>query len=571
MDVPWVLLQRVAVVVTLFAGGALALALDGREIGGRLRARFVLGLPWGTFVSVAFVLAVYLFVQGGLSHWYNPVVLPFRAWSYLYPLGVLTAGFSHAGPGHLLGNLFGTLALAPLVEYAWGHFPRERGTSAFGSLRTNPLVRAFVIFPLAVLVTGVVLAVFTIGPVIGFSGVVFAFAGFALVRYPLGTIVALSATNVFNLVYRALTNPVVEASGRAAYVTPWWAEIAIQGHAIGLVVGILLGVVFLQSRASERPPALRLWVGVLLFSVMQSMWAVYWFRSGGEFVLYRAVGASLVALLATLVTVGVSSSDRPLLSADAESPQDGDVLADGDTEEDTASTTFWTSDSMRTITGQQAGMVVLLLIAALLAGPAIPVNLVAAGDELPGESVTVGDYEMTYAEDVPNGMVSVVSLSAFGETTEVTTSGVIVRNEDRQIWTTAVSKGKLAFSGRERVIVGGVGWRDSVVAVREGWNAVGGGTVYTVTLVDDGDNYTVFTSPPATADPVIGGRNVSIEANGSTFYVVVASANATDRAPLPGVDEAVVVDDITFIRDGNRLIAVDGETRVAVFTKEAYN
>jgi len=176
-------LQRVAVVLTLVGGAAFALSLEDHGLLVRLRRRFVLGVPWGTVVTVLGVLAVYLFVQGGYTHWYRPVVIPFRAWSYLAPLGMLTAGFAHAGPGHLLGNLFGTVALAPIVEYAFGHFPRERGASSFGSLQTNPYVRALLVFPATVAIVGVTLTLFTLGPVIGFSGVVFAFAGFALVRY----------------------------------------------------------------------------------------------------------------------------------------------------------------------------------------------------------------------------------------------------------------------------------------------------------------------------------------------------------------------------------------------------
>ncbi|MFB6157044.1 MAG: rhomboid family intramembrane serine protease, partial [Haloferacaceae archaeon] len=183
------LLQRLLVVAALVVGIAVVVALDrprGRW-GARLRRRFVLGVPWGTLVSVALVLAVYLFLQGGAADWNAPITIPFRAWSYFYPLGVAVAAFAHAGPGHLLGNLVGTLALAPLAEYAWGHFPRERGASSFASPLRNPLVRAFLVVPLAVVAAGLLTAAFSVGPIIGFSGVVFAFGGVALVHYPLRT------------------------------------------------------------------------------------------------------------------------------------------------------------------------------------------------------------------------------------------------------------------------------------------------------------------------------------------------------------------------------------------------
>ena len=105
-----------AVLVGAFA--LLRLSRPAGRWGRTIRRRLVLGVPWGTLLVVGFVLCVYLFLQGGWDHWYNPVVIPFRAWSYLAPLGVAVSGFAHSGSGHLLGNLCGTLAVAPLVEYA---------------------------------------------------------------------------------------------------------------------------------------------------------------------------------------------------------------------------------------------------------------------------------------------------------------------------------------------------------------------------------------------------------------------------------------------------------------------
>ncbi|MFB6197610.1 MAG: protease, partial [Halobacteriaceae archaeon] len=92
---------------------------------GHLRTRFVLGIPWGTATISLIVLSVYLFIQNGASDWYSPLTIPFTSWSYLYPTGVILAPFSHMGPGHLLGNLFGTLIIAPIAEYTWSHFPRR--------------------------------------------------------------------------------------------------------------------------------------------------------------------------------------------------------------------------------------------------------------------------------------------------------------------------------------------------------------------------------------------------------------------------------------------------------------
>ncbi|MFC6794531.1 hypothetical protein ACFQFH_09530 [Halobaculum halobium] len=135
------------------------------------------------------------------------------------------------------------------------------------------------------------------------------------------------------------------------------------------------------------------------------------------------------------------------------------------------------------------------------------VNLVAVDDEpLPGDPVEVRGYSVTYAENVENGMVSVIDVDAFGETTSVTTSGVVVRNPDRGVWTTAVSKGRLAFSGRQRVVVGGVGWREVVTVTRRGWTTVGGdGPAYRVTLAHGNETTLAFRSNASTAEPQIGG------------------------------------------------------------------
>jgi membrane associated rhomboid family serine protease len=549
------LLQRLAVLVALVVGFGVALALDERDWVGRLRGRLLLGVPWGTLVVAGFVLAVYLFLQGGLDNWYRPVTIPFRAWSYFYPLGILTGAFSHSSASHLLGNLVGTLTLAPLVEYAWGHFPRERGSHSFGSLRENPYVRAFVVFPAVTLVVGLLTAVFAIGPIIGFSGVVFAFAGFALVYYPIGTVVALSVGDVVSLLYSALSNPELVARARPVFVTPWWAQIAIQGHAIGLLFGVLLGVLVVRRRDDPRPGAFRLWAGVLLFAVVQSLWAVYWFRGASQFVLFRWLGVILVVGLAVVVTVALRASDRPLF---------GRYAARFDPET--------VRGFVPTLPRWEVAVAVLVFSAAALSGPAVPVNLTTASDEpLPNDPVTVRDYEVTYAEDVPDGMVSAVDVEAFGETTQVNTSGVLVRSESRGIWTTAVSTSRLAFEGETRVRVGGVGWRESVLVNRTGWSAVGGGTAYQVRLTPpDAEQRLVYRSSARQVEGRIGGANVSVVPATDGFRLNVTRGNTTRSVPLPGQNETTATADLVFTRDGPKVFAVADDTRVRIATRETY-
>ena len=548
-SLPVDLLLRGAVVGALVVSLVVAFAVDRPSaLGARLRARFVLGVPWGTLLSAGFVLGVYLLVQGGLENWYSPVTIPFRAWSYFYPLGMLTAAFSHNGAGHLIGNLVGTLTLAPLAEYAWGHFPRKRGSQTFSSLRTNPYVRAFAAFPAAVLVVGLLTSVFAVGPIIGFSGVVFAFAGVALVNYPLGTVIALVGGGAVRLVYNALRVPTLTASGRPAYISPWWADIAIQGHALGLLTGVLVGLWVVRTRRDGRPSARRLWLGGVLVAVEQSLWAVYWFRGGETYVLYRAAGVILVAALATLVALAVVASDDPLFEWDL--GVDSGVVRN------------W-----------QVAAGVLLLVTAALAGPAVPTNLFTAeAGDLPGEERTVRDYEVTYAENVRNGLVSVVDIDAFGETTAVNTSGVVVRSTERGIWTTAVPKGRLAFDGRTAVRLGGVGWRETVYAQRDGWRVLGGGTAYRVGL-DDGDSgRVVYTSDPVTAGPTLAGRNVTVVPTRETYRLRVTRRNGSvnETARFPAENESLTLDGLRFDRNASRVTVSYNGTRLRLLTQETY-
>jgi membrane associated rhomboid family serine protease len=553
------LAHRLAVLAALVLAAVAVVALDRPRgsWGERLRRRFLAGVPWGTLVSAGLVLAVYLFVQGGWSHWYAPVTIPFRAWSYFYPLGVVTAGFAHVGVGHLLGNLAGTLALAPLAEYAWGHFPGERGSYSFGSARTNPYVRAFLLFPGAVVAVGLLTAAFGIGPVIGFSGVVFAFAGFALVFYPVPTVLALVASDALRLAYLSVRTPVVEASSSPGYGAPWWAQIAVQAHALGLLLGVVLALGLLRRRGGAGRSGVRLWVGGALVAVSEALWAVYWFRGGETFVLYRAVGLALVALLATLVAVAGSASDRPLLDRipDAVPARVRPRLA-----------------PLRAVPRWQSAAALLLVATAAVAGPAVPVNLLAASEEpVPGPSTEVRDYEVTYAENVTSGMVSVIDIELFGETTRVDTAGVIVRSESRNIWLTAVSKGELAFFGRQTVLLGGIGWRSLVVANRTGWVPVGGEPVYRVRLRNGGESFVAFRSAPSTAAPVVAGRNVTVAAVGDGFRLRVSRNNTTlGTTPLPANGSAATVGGLRLVRRSGAVYAVRNDTRVRVVRKERY-
>ncbi|MFB6219123.1 MAG: rhomboid family intramembrane serine protease, partial [Halobacteriaceae archaeon] len=409
--------------------------------GARLRSRLLLGVPWGTLVLAALVLAVYLLVQGGLGAWYGPLTIPFASWSYLYPQGMVLAPFSHKGPGHLTGNLVGTLLFAPIAEYAASHFPTRRGASAFGSWRTNPYVRGFLLFPLAGVAVGLGTSLLHWGPIIGFSGVVFAFAGFAIVRYPLLTVAAMVARRLAGLLLDAAADPIVVVEAGPAFSRPPWAGVAVQGHLLGFLLGVVLGFAVV-GRRDEGASATRVLAGGVLFGVGTSAWAIWWFRGAQRYVLFRGLG------VVALVGMGLVAA----LAA-------------------------------RRWTGEVAGVprqtvVALVLVFPLLtmAVVAVPVNLSTVEDNAdPSASVSVRGYTVTYDERIVNPKASVLNLSVLNASSRTPTGGVIVINERRSVWSREFSPGKLAFSGGEFVRVGGVGWERTVRVRRRGWSVRGGG------------------------------------------------------------------------------------------------
>ena len=509
---------------------------DGRW-GRALRTRFLMGVPWGSLVSLVGVLLVYLLVQDGITNWHRPLRVPFSSWSYLYPTGWFFAPFSHANASHLYGNLTAALVLAPLAEYVWGHYPKKRGTQTFSSWRTNPWIRAFVLFPLGVLVVGLCTSLFAWGPVIGFSGVVFAFAGFALVRYPLVTIVALVARSAVRTIHQAIVDPIVVAEAVPTLSRPSWYGIAVQGHALGLFLGVAAGAALLWYRREERrPDPARLWIGTLLVGMSLSLWAIWWVRGEGTFVLYRGLGVAAVFVLATLVTVAITASDRPLW---------GDL------------------------TRRQLATLVLVIPLLTMGLVAVPLNLMAVSDPtVPEDAVTVEDYRVFYAEDVENRMMSVVNVSFYNETTTLTTSGLIVVSEQRYVWYQAATRSELAFHGQTTVHLGGLGWRDAVRAERQGWRVVGNDSVYQVWLEHDDERTHAFTSDPSTASPILEDTRVTLVPEDGTFYLEASRNESVERAPVPAENESVTVGELTIHRDGDDLLASVNRTEVKIAERE---
>jgi membrane associated rhomboid family serine protease len=292
---PWQLLLIAIAVVS--AGVLYRQVRPSGRVGRRLRSRLLLGIPWGTALTVAFLLAVYLFVQGAYSgdifSPQPPVTYPFYASSFEYPLGIVTASFAHGGFGHFLGNAIALAVFGSICEYAVGHFPQRRGAQEGTDWRTSPYLRPLAIF-VGFVLAGLALAVTTPGPVIGFSGVIYGLAGFALLVRPLSAVVGILGVEILRLLYSAFTTPVSTfTSGGLGTRTVWFADVSAIGHFLGFLVGVLVAVVYLRSR-NTSPSRSRVFGAVLVYGLTNQLWLVYWPAGNGQFVLHRAAGVALV-------------------------------------------------------------------------------------------------------------------------------------------------------------------------------------------------------------------------------------------------------------------------------------
>lgn len=512
-----------------------------------LRKRLLLGIPWGTIVVVGLVYAVYRLLQGGAQPG-GPIVVGFRSWSLWYPQGILLSSFSHASQSHVIGNLLGTVAFAPLVEYAWGHYPQQRGSQSFSSWQTNPFVR-IALFVVAVFVVGLAGAVLVPGAVIGFSGVVFAFAGFAIVTRPITSVLAILGIQAVSLVRRAFMIPFETAAAEPTVVSPSWANTALQGHLFGLVVGVLLGAFLVQTR-EEWPSLRRIWFAALVFSISRSMYAVYWYLGADEFVFFRGIGTAGVFVLASVIALTALSWDRPVLEYD---------LSAGVT---------------------AAGFLLVIVCALALVG--VPYNLAPVSEgPATADGIEVRDYTVTYAENAENQYISALQVPVVRDSLSVNMSGVIITSENRNAWSLETSATSLAQYGGSYFAVGDATWRETVYINRTEWELAGRNTTYKVYGSHDGPRKLLFTAESAVASPVINGSRVWIEpsedgydlfvTNGSTVKsqegtVVVDEGSILGREPVPGHNESVRIGGILFERTDDTLVAISGRTRIKIAT-----
>ena len=545
-------LDAISLLALLAALGLSLLVLDRvgdrDHLRARLTERFYLGVPWGTVVVIGWLLFVYFVVQGALFHPGTPLVIPFRSWSYFYPLGMVFAAFGHNGQAHLVGNLLTTVAFAPIAEYAWSHYAVSTDAHLLGDRLQGPR-RRIPAFVAGVLGVGLLTSLFVPGPLIGFSGVVFAFGGLALVSFPLASVLAILGERLVSLFYHALTDPTSIAVAQQRFITPGWVGIAVQGHALGLLIGVVVGVVLLRRRA-VAPSLPRVWFAGVVFSVSEGLFALYWLVGADRFLLFRALGLAAILLFATFVAVALSDPDRRFLpGVDLRPiPVLGPIAA-----------------ARRQIAWS---LVVGALV--LIAVVAVPFNLITVGDP-GGDGVEVGDYRVTYAENVPDQSVANVPLidaipGVAGALSSVQASGVIVVNEKRNMWEEVVPAGLLAFRGHATVTVGGLGWRETVGVNRTAWTVVDGGSTYTVYIRRPGQGARrVFMADPVMVPSLLDGKRVRIRPT-ADGYVLDVTENATLLASvgMPTAGSRAQIAGLTFTREGRDLIASYDRTRIHI-------
>ncbi|MFP8956154.1 rhomboid family intramembrane serine protease [Natrialbaceae archaeon A-CW3] len=629
---------QVVLGLTVFAALLFVWYADGRtSVRGALEHRFLYGVPWGTAVTVSIVVAFYLFVQGGLRHWSEPLMLPFVTWSYFYPTGLITAGIAHGSPAHLLSNMAATLVFAPLVEYAWSHYPnperrmRSRGPDSGGlepgsdqsaveaqttrddGLVNHPWVRAVVIFPGTLLGLALLTATFSLGPGLGFSGVVFALAGFALVTYPLPAVVATVGAGALNTLFTALSQPILrETIDPGAPGPPAWAGIGFQAHLLGFLIGVVLGVALL-SRRNRRPEASHVFFATLLFGMAQALWLIAWPGGDDTYYLYRGAGVTLVFALTVLVTASVAGRTQPLprpLSGMPRVPSRrllailwlvilfalfvllvAATVAAGESVAlvlmtvgllalllATPALLAVVPDRMRPGDGpttyRTGAAVVLIVFTVLVAASGIPLSLsVVDEDSAPDGGIEVGDYTVTYAENATNGQVPGIDLGD-DELFASEQSGVIVVSEQRHLWTVPIQDVVLAHDGNGTVHVGGVDWRETVHVERTGWEVTGNDTVYVVDLEVDGEVTRSFESEPATAHAEIDEQAITIVPTPDGFAVrITRDGELVDEVPIPSVGETTIGDleVTTAVDDGvERIVVSTDDSSVQVAERETY-
>ncbi len=525
-----ILLSSIITVIGLLWAG-----VPLRAVRTRLCERFILGVPWGSLLVIAGLFGVYLFIQRGWWHWHQPVVVAYTAASMFDPTAWLLAGFAHSGPGHLRNNVTTTLIFGPLVEWIWGHYPRDERRRWEPEWSRTPWMRAMLIFPAGIFMIGVTAALFSWGPVIGFSVAAFALIGIVVVYNPVLALVGLVARQVFRVLWETWIDPVVVTRTVIRAIRPGWYGSAVQGHLVGFLLGVAIAIVLLRYHGESRSPG-QVWLGTILVGFYLSLWSLWWVLGPEEFILFRGVGVALVLLVATGIALAASSPSRVSLNR---------------------------IDLKRTAT---VGIAIVLLA---MGGVGIGLNLAVVDGPERADGTTIEDYEIFYGERVTDATVNLIDFEFLGVSSDVRTSGVIVYSERRNVWKQTVSAIELRNRGVRSFTVGGLGWSEQVHAIRVGWRPSGANPVYQIWLRHD-ELSKAYASPQRTARPIVEGHEFTFVPDDGRFHIAVEYDNVTEVVPLPTIETAREVHDVTLTRERGNIIVITEDSEVVIGSRETY-
>ena len=512
-------------IVLLAVGAYLVRPSVLHEAVSRMRARFVAGLPLGTLVIIAVNIVFFLFAQRAYTG--DVLTVPYLSWSYTYPTGFLTGPIGHANLSHILGNLTAAVVFAPVVEYTVGH-----KVDLSGEPSRRPLLRALVGVPLLWYGVGVFLSLFSWGPSIGFSGVVYFFFGFVIVFYPVVSVGLIVVIDAFRTLFNALRSPVTTSSPGEAFFTPSWANIALDGHVLGLLVGAGVAIL-LARRRGRRIDGYRVGAAVFVIGLAQGLYAV-WTLDGSTYVLYRAAGVAFVGFLAVLLgyAAEVESSSRPFFQLDTFTPR-------------------------RAVS---VSAVVVPVVVLCVVGFVTGLGTVSTVDDV--ETVDVGGYSVWYGEDVENERVVSVPLIDAAPV-NFTVSGVIVTNENRGIWYRVASKERLRTDPSRSFLVGGLGWHDEVEVERVGLRSSTGNSSYSVLVTARNETRAVYDSSPARTRTTVDGWHLSLTVEDGERSVRMRRGEQTRTVPLR--NRTFTAEGVTFgTDDGDVVVGFGNETRAVV-------
>lgn len=494
--------------------------------------RLTYGVPWGTLIFAVVLISVFFIVQRGYRPG-GPTVVGFRAWSITYIQGWVFSSITHLNTTHLIGNVMWLLVFGSLAEYVWGHYPFDK-TNARGNVNSTsnrvldtPLTRVS-LFLAAFFAYGFVSSILLPGATIGASGIVFVCIGIVVAVRPLLGVSGVVVAEVLQVILNVVMSPVaVESVTRVQRSTS--VTTVDQGHIVGFLAGVLIGVGLIHRRNREKPSVLHVWCAGITVSVFQSLHTISWASGEGTVIVLQGIGLATVGVLMVGIALGVAADDHSVISA--------------------------IDLSLRETT---LGFIIAVLLAFSIVGLSFSFVNVTDSQQ---KGVEVDDYTVWYADGAPNQYQPLTQSIVGGNSGN--TSGVHVTSPDRTAWHVAVSPGELAKEGSVTVPVGGAFSRVEITVVRESWTVIDGGTVYSVSAErGNGSDTVLFNSGTVESNQSIAGNVFELSVIDGKFVITATSDETTISKRVPRVGGEITLDGVTVRNeDGSLYVKSDG-TRI---------